>query len=319
MTASSTRHLVDPELLPFLDMLPALALSDESLAEVRGRSFLMPVDPEAIENVDLQRRMIPGPAGAPQVEVLVFTPRAPAPIRPCILHIHGGGYISGSAEGGEAALRPAAADLDCIIVSVNYRLAPETVCPGAVEDCYAALAWLFASAAELGVDTARVAVKGESAGGGLAAALALLARDRGEYRLAFQSLTYPMLDDRTCVAKEPNPQTGEFLWTRHNNHYGWKALLGMEPGSDGVSPYAAPARAQDLSGLPPTFIATTTLDLFVNENIVFAERLIRAGVPCELHIYPGGFHAFDIAPTAKVSIAARRDTREALRRALYPA
>jgi len=318
MTTSRTRHLVDPELLPFLDMLPALVLSDEVLPEMRARSFPMPVDPDSIEKVDLQRRMIPGPAGAPEVEVHIFTPKQASGARPAILHIHGGGYVGGSAEGVEAALRPTAADIDCVIVSVNYRLAPETRFPGAVEDCYAALAWLFESAAELGVDTARLAVKGESAGGGLAAALALLARDRGEYRLAFQCLTYPMLDDRTCVTKTPNPQTGEFLWTPHNNHYGWKALLGVEPGSAGVSAYAAPARAEDLAGLPPTFIATTTLDIFVDENIDYAERLIRAGVACELHIYPGGFHAFDIAPGPAISAAARRDTLEALRRALWP-
>ena len=161
---------------------------------------------------------------------------------------------------------------------------------------------------------------GESAGGGLAAALALLARDRGAYKLTFQHLIYPMLDDRTCVAAEPNPVAGEFIWTPHNNHFGWSALLGHAPGRPGVSPYAAPARAVDLTGLPPAFIACPTLDLFIDEDVTYAQRLMRAGVPVELHVYPGGFHGFDIfGDAAAVSLQARRDSREALRRFLQGA
>ena len=208
-----------------------------------------------------------------------------------------------------------AADLDCVIVSVNYRLAPETIFPGAIEDCYAGLAWTVASADMLGIDAARIGVMGESAGGGLAAALTLLARDRGEHRLAFQHLTYPMIDDRTCVV-DPHPHTGQFIWTPHSNRFGWAALLGHEPGSGDVSPYAAAARADDLSGLPPTFISTGALDLFLEEDIDYACRLMRAGVPTELHVYPGAFHGFDIHPTATVATKARRDRIDALRRAL---
>jgi triacylglycerol lipase len=160
---------------------------------------------------------------------------------------------------------------------------------------------------------------GESAGGGLAAALALLARDRGEYQLAFQHLIYPMLDDRTCVAANPNPVAGEFIWTAHNNRFGWSALLGCEPGGANVSPYAAAARATDLSGLPPAFISCPTLDLFIDENIAYAARLLHAGVPVELHVYPGGFHGFDIfGGAAPISIHARADSRRALDRFLRP-
>lgn len=159
---------------------------------------------------------------------------------------------------------------------------------------------------------------GESAGGGLAAALALLARDRGDYALAFQHLIYPMIDDRTCVSDDPNPVTGEFIWTRHNNHFGWSALLGEAPGGPDISPYAAAARAKDLAGLPATFISTPTLDLFVDEDIAYARRLMRAGVPVELHVYPGGFHGFDYAPdSSRLAANARRDSRAALRRALH--
>jgi triacylglycerol lipase len=168
----------------------------------------------------------------------------------------------------------------------------------------------------LGVDSARIGVMGESAGGGLAAALALLARDRREHSLTFQHLIYPMLDDRTCVAKSPHPFAGEFLWTAHNNAFGWSALLGAAPGSANVSPYAAAARADDLSGLPPTFISTGALDLFLEEDIEYARRLMRQGVPVELHVYPGAYHAFDFLTNARIAAAARRDSLAALRRFL---
>jgi triacylglycerol lipase len=218
----------------------------------------------------------------------------------------------------EASLRPMAMTLGCIIVSVDYRLAPEVRFPGAIEDCYAALAWVFEHATELGVDSQRIGVMGESAGGGLAAALALLARDRGKYRLAFQHLIYPMIDDRTCVTSDPHPYTGEFTWTAAGNTFGWSSLLSVPPGSDGVSPYAAAARAQDLAGLPPTFISTGALDLFLEEDLEYARRLTRHGVPVELHVYPGAIHGFDMMPTAQVAVSARRDRLDALRRVLHP-
>jgi triacylglycerol lipase len=212
--------------------------------------------------------------------------------------------------------RPLSANLNCVIVSVNYRLAPETRFPGAVEDCYAALAWTFANAEAIGVDASRIGVMGESAGGGLAAALALLARDRGAYALSFQHLIYPMLDDRTCVAADPHPHAGEYIWTPHSNHFGWSSLLGAPPGGEDVSPYAAAARAESLAGLPRTFISTGSLDLFLEEDLEYARRLTRAGVPVEFHIYPGGVHAFDLAPDAEISKAARRDSQAALAKAM---
>jgi acetyl esterase/lipase len=148
------------------------------------------------------------------------------------------------------------------VISVDYRLAPETPYPGSVEDSYAALKWVYLHADELSVDTTRIAIGGASAGAGLSAALGLLARDRGEVRLAFQFLIYPMLDDRTVTATKPNPSTGEFMWTADSNRFGWTALLGQEPGGPDVSLYAAAARASHLEGLPPTFIGVGSLDLF---------------------------------------------------------
>jgi triacylglycerol lipase len=236
----------------------------------------------------------------------------------CIYHVHGGGYVIGKAGDLEPFHRAMVARLGCVLVSIEYRLAPETPFPGAIEDCYAGLAWTFAHAHELGVDPKRIGVLGESAGGGLAAALALMTRDRGEHNLAFQHLIYPMLDDRTVVAT-PHPYTGQYLWGAESNRFGWESLLGHEPGGPGVSPYAAPARAVDLAGLPPSFIATGALDLFLDEDIVYAQRLMRAGVPTELHVYPGAFHGFVLVADAAVAKQANADSDAALSRALRAA
>ncbi len=315
----NTRHLVDPGLWPLLDAFPTSQFSMEQLPLIRNTPLPVWPDPEAEAAVDLDIRQIPGPPGAPNVELRVCTPKAGAGRLPCLLHIHGGGYVVGTAATQDAPHRRLALEAGCIVASVEYRLAPETPFPGAVEDCYAALGWLIANAATLGIDGGRLGVIGESAGGGLAAALALLARDRREHALAFQHLVYPMLDDRTCTTTDPHPFAGEFIWTPHNNAFGWSCLLGVPPGSAGVSPYAAPARAEDLSGLPPTFISTGALDLFLDEDLDYARRLTRAGVPVELHVYPGAVHAFDLAGTVEVALQARGDSLAALRRAMRPA
>ena len=185
-----------------------------------------------------------------------------------------------------------------------------------MEDCYAGLAWLHAQAAALGVDPGRVVVTGESAGGGLAAALVLLAKHRGEFPVAFQHLVFPMLDDRTVTQPDPSPFLGQFVWTRDSNRFGWTALLGGPPGGADISPFAAPARASDLSGLPPTFMICGALDLFLEEDLDYARRLIRAGVPTELHIYPGAPHGFMFMPDTQVSRTFARDSMGALARAL---
>ena len=308
---SRSRHLVDPDLLPLLEFFPAVTITGDNLTQIRNRDVSRP--PVADSGADWEEQTIDGPETP--IVVRVYRPREGSGPLGCIFHIHGGGFVGGSVAEWEFLHRPLAGDLQCAIVTVDYRLAPETHFPGNIEDCYAGLVWTFANADVLGIDRARIGVMGESAGGGLAAALALMARDRGEHRLAFQHLIYPMLDDRTCVS-EPHPYAGEFVWLPADNHFGWTALLGRQPGGEGISQYAAPARATDLSGLPPTFIGTAALDLFVNEDIDYARRLIHAGVATELHVWPGAFHGFDLAPGPVVANAARSASHDALRRAL---
>jgi acetyl esterase/lipase len=236
--------------------------------------------------------MVPGPKGAPDVRVYVINAVAGAS-RPAILHMHGGGFISGTAAGFLHDVQELAATLDCVIVTVDYRLAPETPFPGSLEDNYAALHWLHAHADELGVDRGRIAVMGESAGGGHAAMLAIAARDRGEVPLVFQSLVYPMLDDRTGSTRQVAAPIGSYVWTAGSNRFGWASLLGRKPGGSSAPAGAVPARVQKLAGLPPAFIGVGAIDLFVDEDIEFARRLIDAGVATELVVVPGAFHGFD--------------------------
>lgn len=301
MTATNTRHLIAPELLPALDVMPQFECNDEFLEMLRS----MPADAALMEQPPLteeqaavicEQRFIDGLNGAPPVRVLVYSTASDSgQSRPAYLHIHGGGYILGAPEINDASNRSLVNSLGCVVVSIDYRLAPETRYPGAVEDCYAALSWLHREAATLNVDPERIAIGGESAGGGHAAALALWARKHGEIPICLQVLDCPMLDDRTGSNGDDHPYCGEFIWTAHNNRYGWQALLGAEPGSDDIAEESVPARVKDLSGLPPTYIAIGALDLFLEESLEYARRLIREGVPTELHVIPGAFHAYQAA------------------------
>ena len=316
MRKIDSTSLVDPELQPVLEAFPTVPFSADILPALRAN---VPQYARAAADpgkTDLTIHRIESHGGAVGPEVRFYRPRGLDGTLPCILHIHGGGFVIGDAAHLEPIHRQLSVRLGCCIASVNYRLAPETRYPGQVEDCYAALAWLVRESARLGVDPSSIGVGGESAGGGLAAALALLVRDRGEYSLKFQHLIYPMLDDRTCVDPAPHAHAGEYIWTPGNNVFGWTSLLGGPPGGADVPIYAAPARAADLAGLPPTFLAVGALDLFIDENVEYGRRLIRAGVPVELHVYPGGFHAFDVSATAAVANRMRQDSFKALARAL---
>jgi len=312
----TSKHLVDSDLLPLIEQMPGFQFSRDTLAATRAMMLAMRPTAPPPANVDVSEQRIAGPAGAPDVRVIITRPKASGTGQPGILHIHGGGYIMGTAEMNALTDAAYATQFGATVVSVDYRLAPETPHPGPVEDCYAALAWMHAQAAEFGVDRDRIAVTGESAGGGLAAATVLLARDRAQHAVAFQHLVFPMLDDRTAIQSDASPHLGEFVWTRDANLFGWTALLGGAPGGQDVSPYAAPARMADLSRLPPTFLACGALDLFLEENLDYARRLIRAGVATEMHIYPGAPHGFMMVEAARVSKAFTRDSMTAMRRGL---
>lgn len=312
-----SRRLVDAELLAVLDAAPDMSVSPEKLPAARvaiaemTRMGLDVADP----SVSVTEHFAPGLDGAQDVRVMIYKPDDLPADAPVVLQIHGGGFLFGTAELGDPRNREMAKSVGCAVASVEYRLAPETPFPAGLEDCYSALVWLHENARQLSLDPQRIAIRGESAGGNLAAALAILNRDRGGPDIVMQLLIYPMLDDRT-VTREPHPLAGEFVWDAASNHFGWASWLGMEPGSIDVPPLAAPARVDDLSGLPTTYIATAALDLFGEEDLEYARRLMWAGVATELYIVPGAFHGFDaMAPEANVSLRFTEMADDALKRA----
>ncbi len=315
---------VDPELLEPLDIFMELMGGELDLDDIKGTraqseeifaSFL--AEAPVIEGVESRDVLVSGSAGDPNVAARTYRMLDQLESSPALLWIHGGGYVLGDLNSTDIMVRQLVADTGCVIVSVDYRLAPENPYPAPLEDCYSALRYLFDHADTLQVDRTRIAVGGASAGGGLAAGLALLARDRGEFDIAFQLLLYPMLDDRNIQpASEVRPDT--LLWTRKNNLIGWRSYLGQEPGTGDVSPYAAAFRAEDLSRLPPAFIPVGDLDLFLDENTEYAGRLNAAGVKAQLTVYPGAYHAFDfMAPQAAVSRQFVADLNTALVRGLF--
>lgn len=255
-------------------------------------------------------------AGGPDVFAYVVLPK-PGHSGPGILHMHGGGFTASTAHNSLPSVQALARELDCPIVTVDYRLAPETTYAGSLEDNYAALLWLHRHAAEIGVDPARIAIAGESAGGGHAALLAIAARDRGEVPITFQCLTYPMLDDRSGTSRRLAEHIGYFGWNPEANRFGWESFLGCTPGGDDVPCEGVPSRCADLAGLPPAWIGVGGLDLFVEEDIEFARALNAAGVPTELLVVPGAFHGFDMfMPGAAVSQRFHAARLDALRRGL---
>lgn len=288
---------LDPELAPLLDVLPDVDLSDPAALRPAARP-----EPTTL-------------AGTVPVR-LYETDDRPRPSS-ALVWLHGGGFVIGSIDDADAACRRWAEAYHCLVMAVDYRLAPESPYPAALEDCYEALRWLRATAHERGVDPARIVVAGASAGGGLAAATALLARDRGEVALRAQHLWYPMLDDRGDTASS-RAITFPNVWHGRANQQGWDAYLsGLAPDERPV--HAVPGRAtvDDLRGLPPAYIDVGTLDPLRDEDIDYARRLLAAGVPCELHVTPGVFHASEaLAPHAASSKRINAARADALRRAL---
>jgi acetyl esterase/lipase len=297
--------LLDPEIVVALEDLPMLSgFTFDQLPAMRAQRVAQLAEVQLSSDVERREYTVPGPAGAPDVVLRVHRPAGATGPLPCIYFMHGGGYVLGTAEMDDLRFDRWCPSLQCVGVSVDYRLAPETPYPGPLEDCYAGLKWVHDNAGDLGIDLARLGIGGASAGGGLAAALALLARDRAEVPLAFQLLIYPMIDDRmetvSSAWKVP-------IWPPRSNEAGWSAYLGGLRGGD-VPAYAAAARASRLEGLPPAYVMVGALDGFLDEDVDYALRMTHAGVPVELHVYPGGPHGFDaLLPGTQLARRARKD------------
>jgi acetyl esterase/lipase len=286
----NVKDLLDPELGPVLTSFEMPALDEEGLEAMRAASFKAPGLSDAVVRTE---RLVPAD---PDIRVRVYRAADAVGPLPAIVSFHGGGYVLGSYDLDDPLFDRWCPSLGVVGVAVDYRLAPETPYPGPLEDCYAALRWTFEHADELGIDRSRIGIYGLSAGGGLAAALALLARDRAEVPIAFQLLDCPMLDDRQTT---PSIRAdGLYVWKAESNEFAWRAYLGTLYGSDDVPAYAAPARATDLTGLPPTCVVVGSIDGFRDEDIDYAQRLNQSGVSCELHVIAGLPHAYLLVPEA---------------------
>ena len=287
----SSLHFVDPELRPILDVFRGFDVSDETLSNLRNRPPPTPLDTPAYEEV-----FVPRKNSADALRLLIIKPRVVTPMKglPALLYMHGGGFVFGSPETILPTMQRLAEDVGCVIVLPAYRLAPEHPFPAALDDNYLALTWMHEHHLNLGIDTARIAIGGDSAGGGHAAVLNIAVRDRGEYSPLLQFLLYPMLDDRTGSSRPPATNTGEFIWTAENNVFGWSSYLGRPAGDANVPNGAVPARQEDLSGLPPMLIATGDLDLFAQENVEYGRRLAKQDVAVETKIFDGAYHGFNV-------------------------
>ncbi|MFC9248488.1 alpha/beta hydrolase fold domain-containing protein [Streptomyces sp. NPDC057136] len=317
--ALTTRPPLDPELAPVEEARGAAVppLTYEILQTIRqGIAGMEPEDLTAGGRVRVEERQVPGPDGAPDITVLILSPVEDRGPKGGIVHIHGGGMVMGGRRDHLTRLLPHVIDGNAVVVSVEYRLAPEHPDPAPVEDCYAGLAWTAKNAAELGIDPERLLITGISGGGGLAAGAALLARDRAFPALSHQVLICPMLDDR-FETHSSRMVDSDGVWDRYSNLYAWTAVLGKQRGGPDVSQYAAPARAEDLSRLPRTYIDTGSAEGFRDEILVYAGRLSEAGVSVDLHMWGGAFHGSDMAAgDAAVSRAANATREEFIRRAL---
>ncbi len=311
------KYAFDPEFEKILPLLPTVTdFSDvekvRAMREANGDLFARPQDRV---DVIMEDRTIPGRTGDPDVPIRIYRSKAEAEsVRAGIYEIHGGGFMMGSIEMMDPWCQRVAAKIGAVVVSVEYRLAPEHPFPAGIEDCYAGLVWMAENAAELGVDPARIAIAGQSAGGGLAAGTALMARDRGGPALCFQLLEIPELDDRLDTPSM-RAFTDTPLWNRPNAIWSWKHYLG--PNHEGEpSPYAAPARCKDLAGLPPAYVSTMEFDPLRDEGNLYATRLLEAGVSVELHCFPGTFHGSAMLPGTEFAKRGASEVLAALERRL---
>ncbi|WP_249660784.1 alpha/beta hydrolase [Lysinibacillus fusiformis] len=303
-----------PELTQAYSQFPGFRL-DEDLEWSRRLLAQSPL--EESELVFTTNRTIPrGDGGEMLVKIYEPVKRSNDKL-PAMLWIHGGGFVMGHPDMDDLLCERFVQTANCVVVSVDYRLAPEHPYPAAIEDCYAGLVWMTAEAPSLGIDVKRVAIAGASGGGGLTAALALMARDKGGPAIIFQMPLYPMLDNRNETPSSYEITDSHATWNRTNNLTAWRMYLGEEQDTHGLSPYAVPSRADNLAGLPPTYTCIGQLDLFRDETLDYVARLAQAGVDVEMNLYPGSFHCFDVfVPDAEISQRASQNYLDAMARAL---
>jgi len=310
----TTKHLIDSEIREFCISFPVHDYTNDVMPAMReGMASMLGEIGAPPETVIREKITMPGYKGEPDVSGYIYKPRQPKNNAPTYLHIHGGGMILGAPEHTDERCVRICDTFGITVLSTSYRLAPENPYPAALHDCYAALTYLHSSAKPLGIDPARIAIGGESAGGGLAASLAIFARDQGEYPICHQQLVFPMIDNRTGAADhEIDPNLGEFIWTTENNQYGWTSYLGDTPAEKAI----IPARAENLSGLPPAWIGVGDLDLFFTENKAYAQGLIDANISVTFDVYKGAPHGFYLAPESQLSRTFEVDFMHSLARGL---
>ena len=301
---------IDPELLPALDSFPALDITRDNIVRIRE---LLSQRPRPASAVEVRERLVTVQGEPGDVNVHVYR-KSDRSNQPAVIWIHGGGYVLGTAQDERA--RIIAHHCDCTVYSVDYRLAPEHPFPAGPEDCYAVLKWVMENAGDEGIDSNRVAIGGASAGGGMTAGVVLMNRDRDNFPLRLQLLLYPMIDN--LHATDSGKYVNHPVWKQETSFNAWEMYLDGEPG-EAASPYAAASRARDLSGLPPAYLCVGSEDLFRDEDIEYGQRLIAAGVPCEMSVFPGLYHGADsFVPNARISRRLNRSFLHALDDALNP-
>ncbi|MGE1109644.1 alpha/beta hydrolase [Bacillus wiedmannii] len=309
------KNRVHPKLLPALEMIPDFELRPENLPAMREQAALILPDIIGDESLSITEEIIEGPDANP-LRLKIYRPKSNDQSLPALLWIHGGGYILGSADENDILCVRFAKEANCMVVNVDYRLAPEHPYPAPIEDCYAALKWMADNAEALNIDSNRIGVAGASAGGGLTAALTLLARDRQYPSICFQMPLYPMIDDRNITPSANEIKEG-FTWNQKTNEAGWKMYLGELHGTDHIPAYAAAARAEDYRNLPRTYTCVGQLDPFRSETLTYVTKLAEAGVDVEFHLYPGAYHGFEMLPSdADITIHAWNDYVRAVKTGL---
>lgn len=310
-----TTYAFDPEIAAVVPHIPDLPGGDPLAIRAALSQMIAQFPPPDTTGVRIEDRQIPGRKGDPAIPIRIYWPEqrsAPA----AVYNVHGGGFIAGDLETEHAFNVALSRELGIVVVSVDYRLAPETPFPGGLEDVYSGLAWTAAHADELGIDPQRIAIQGTSAGGGLCAALALLARDRGGPAIAFQFLSVPELDDRLITASMTD-FVDTPLWSRPRAVVSWDCYLGPgRAGTDDVPIYAAPARATDLAGLPSAYVSVMHFDPLRDEGVAYALAMLAAGVSVELHLFPGTFHGSMLIQDAAISKRELAEKTAVLRQAL---